>query len=55
MIDVEFTTVVNGDISIEFATKGEGPLIVFVHGWPVSAATFRTLLPHHEGIIAGPL
>ncbi len=25
---------------------GEGPDVLFVHGWPVSGATFRKLLPH---------
>jgi haloalkane dehalogenase len=25
---------------------GTGPAVLFVHGWPVSGATFRTLLPH---------
>lgn len=25
---------------------GSGPAVLFVHGWPVSGATFRTLLPH---------
>jgi pimeloyl-ACP methyl ester carboxylesterase len=25
---------------------GAGPDVLFVHGWPVSGATFRTLLPH---------
>src|SRR3954469_17913205 len=25
---------------------GSGPDVLFVHGWPVSGATFRTLLPH---------
>ena len=25
---------------------GVGPDVLFVHGWPVSSATFRTLLPH---------
>jgi haloalkane dehalogenase len=25
---------------------GTGPDVLFVHGWPVSAATFRLLLPH---------
>ncbi len=25
---------------------GRGPDVLFVHGWPVSGATFRTLLPH---------
>lgn len=27
-------------------TIGSGPDVLFVHGWPVSGATFRTLLPH---------
>ena len=27
-------------------TVGIGPDVLFVHGWPVSGATFRTLLPH---------
>lgn len=25
---------------------GQGPDVLFVHGWPVSSATFRALLPH---------
>jgi haloalkane dehalogenase len=25
---------------------GDGPHVLFVHGWPVSSATFRKLLPH---------
>ena len=25
---------------------GTGPDVLFVHGWPVSGATFRRLLPH---------
>jgi len=28
---------------------GSGPDVLFVHGWPVSGATFRTLLPHLAG------
>ena len=27
-------------------TVGSGPDVLFVHGWPVSGATFRGLLPH---------
>ena len=27
-------------------TVGAGPDVLFVHGWPVSGATFRKLLPH---------
>lgn len=46
MIDVEFTTVTNGDISIEVATKGEGPLIVFVHGFPELWYSWRHQMEH---------
>jgi haloalkane dehalogenase len=28
---------------------GRGPDVLFVHGWPVSGATFRMLLPHLAG------
>ena len=33
-----------GDIA--YRRVGTGPDVLFVHGWPVSGATFRTLLPH---------
>lgn len=29
-----------------YRVVGAGPDVLFVHGWPVSSATFRTLLPH---------
>jgi pimeloyl-ACP methyl ester carboxylesterase len=29
-----------------YRCAGSGPDVLFVHGWPVSGATFRTLLPH---------
>ncbi|MEM7274863.1 MAG: alpha/beta hydrolase [Actinomycetota bacterium] len=29
-----------------YRTVGTGPDVLFVHGWPVSGATFRMLLPH---------
>ncbi len=31
---------------IALRTVGTGPDVLFVHGWPVSGATFRQLLPH---------
>ena len=31
---------------VAYRTVGTGPDVLFVHGWPVSGATFRTLLPH---------
>lgn len=46
MIDVEFTHVANGDITIEVATVGRGPLIVFVHGWPELWFSWRHQLPY---------
>jgi pimeloyl-ACP methyl ester carboxylesterase len=33
-----------GDVA--YRTVGSGPDVLFVHGWPVSSATFRTLLPY---------
>jgi pimeloyl-ACP methyl ester carboxylesterase len=34
------------DVSIAHRVVGTGPALLFVHGWPVSGATFRRLLPH---------
>jgi pimeloyl-ACP methyl ester carboxylesterase len=31
---------------VAYRKIGVGPDVLFVHGWPVSSATFRTLLPH---------
>ena len=31
---------------VAYRRIGDGPDVLFVHGWPVSGATFRTLLPH---------
>jgi len=31
---------------VAYRKIGDGPDVLFVHGWPVSSATFRTLLPH---------
>lgn len=41
---VRFIDVGVGDVA--YRTVGSGPDVLFVHGWPVSSATFRTLLPH---------
>ena len=32
--------------AVAYRRAGSGPDVLFVHGWPVSGATFRTLLPH---------
>lgn len=39
-----FLDVGSGEVALR--TVGTGPDVLFVHGWPVSGATFRTLLPH---------
>jgi haloalkane dehalogenase len=31
---------------VAYRSIGSGPDVLFVHGWPVSGATFRTLLPY---------
>jgi pimeloyl-ACP methyl ester carboxylesterase len=31
---------------VAYRRVGQGPDVLFVHGWPVSGATFRTLVPH---------
>ena len=35
-----------GGAEVAVRTVGTGPDVLFVHGWPVSGATFRKLLPH---------
>lgn len=32
--------------AVAYRRVGSGPDVLFVHGWPVSSATFRALLPH---------
>lgn len=35
-----------GEGEVAYRRIGTGPDVLFVHGWPVSGATFRGLLPH---------
>ena len=35
-----------GEGEVAYRRVGTGPDVLLVHGWPVSGATFRTLLPH---------
>jgi pimeloyl-ACP methyl ester carboxylesterase len=35
-----------GSGEVAYRKVGTGPDVLFVHGWPVSGATFRTLLPY---------
>ena len=39
-----FLDVGTGEVS--YRRIGTGPAVLFVHGWPVSGATYRALLPH---------
>lgn len=38
---IEFRTVKSGDVSIRVAVQGEGPLVLFVHGFPESWYSWR--------------
>lgn len=40
----QFIGVSTGEVA--YRRVGSGPDVLFVHGWPVSGATFRALLPH---------
>jgi len=37
-----------GEGQVAYRKVGSGPDVLFVHGWPVSGATFRHVLPHLE-------
>jgi pimeloyl-ACP methyl ester carboxylesterase len=43
---MDFTTIKNGEISLNVAVKGEGPLILCVHGWPELWYSWRHQLEH---------
>ena len=46
MVDHRFETVSNGDIDIRVAVAGEGPLMLFVHGWPELWYSWRHQMDH---------
>jgi pimeloyl-ACP methyl ester carboxylesterase len=43
---MDFTTVRNGEIALNVAVQGEGPLILCVHGWPELWYSWRHQLAH---------
>jgi pimeloyl-ACP methyl ester carboxylesterase len=43
---MDFVTVHNGDIALNVAVKGEGPLILCVHGWPELWYSWRHQIEH---------
>ena len=46
MIDHRFETVSNGDVDLRVAVAGDGPLILFVHGWPELWYSWRHQIAH---------
>jgi pimeloyl-ACP methyl ester carboxylesterase len=47
---MDFVTVGNGEISLNVAVKGEGPLIVCVHGWPELWYSWRWQMDHFAAL-----
>jgi pimeloyl-ACP methyl ester carboxylesterase len=47
---MQFETVANGDMAINVAVAGEGPLILCVHGWPELWYSWRHQLAHFSGL-----
>jgi pimeloyl-ACP methyl ester carboxylesterase len=47
---MDFVSVKNGDISLNVAVKGEGPLIVCVHGWPELWYSWRWQMDHFSAL-----
>ncbi|MCP3910309.1 MAG: alpha/beta hydrolase [Actinomycetia bacterium] len=45
MIEVEHSTIHGNGINIHYVSKGEGPLVVFCHGWPESWYSWRHQIP----------
>ena len=45
MSEVEFQVVESNGINIRLAMMGEGPLVIFCHGWPESWYSYRHQLP----------
>ncbi len=45
MTEISFTTVHNGDIEVNVAVQGSGPLILCVHGWPELWYSWRHQMP----------
>lgn len=46
MSAVEFTSVTNGDITLNVAVMGDGPLILCIHGWPELWYSWRHQMAH---------
>ena len=45
MSDIEFKSIESNGINLRLAMMGEGPLVIFCHGWPESWYSYRYQLP----------
>tara|TARA_Y100001970_G_scaffold282278_1_gene394801 strand:- start:5278 stop:6264 length:987 start_codon:yes stop_codon:yes gene_type:complete len=45
MEEIEFRIIESNGIKLRLAMKGEGPLVIFCHGWPESWYSYRHQLP----------
>ena len=45
MNDIEFKHVESNGIKLRLAMMGDGPLVIFCHGWPESWYSYRHQLP----------
>lgn len=45
MIEVEHNTIPGNGINIHYVSRGDGPLVVFCHGWPESWYSWRHQIP----------
>ena len=45
MSEVEFKVVESNGINIRLAMMGEGPLVIFCHGWPESCLLYTSPSP----------
>ena len=45
MSDIEFKFIESNGINLRLAMMGEGPLVIFCHGWPESWYSWRHQLP----------
>ena len=45
MSEIKFKNIESNGISLRLAIQGEGPLVIFCHGWPESWYSYRYQLP----------
>jgi pimeloyl-ACP methyl ester carboxylesterase len=50
MAAVKFTSVTNGDVTLNVAVMGDGPLILCIHGWPELWYSWRHQMTHFAAL-----